>query len=161
MHLRTEMKEETETVKDRKRTIGEECNVLKTRRSNPERQIPWGQRQPVSMKPVVPANLPGYSPWWASAGREEGEGGRREECGDGEGRSAHSSLGCNWISAARAEKDVQPSLSLQGSVGSLRLPNLPDTFKVSPANGLLLHGFLCSPSLICMSELCRYVMLLR
>lgn len=88
----------------------------------------------VRVKAVTCALLDSSSPWWASAeGDEAGrEGGRWRS----EGRSAHSSLGCNWISTACSGRMLSPRSPCRGVLARLA-SNLPDSFKVSSANRLL------------------------
>lgn len=67
-----------------------------------------------------------------SRGRQGRKGGRWRS----EGRSAHSSLGCNWISTACTGRMFSPHSPCRGGLARFS-SNLPDSFKVSLANRLL------------------------
>lgn len=85
-------------------------------------------------------------------GRRQGGRRRREEGGDGEGRSAHSSLGCNWISAARAGRMFGSRSPCRGVLARSSFPASPILSRLAQLMGYFLPGFLCSQSVIFMSE---------
>lgn len=114
----------------------------------------WAVTPPVSVIPQRPANLHSYSPWWASAGWEEvrERRGRREHGDGGERRSAHSSLVCNWISAAHAGRMFSSRSPCRGVLARSRFPTSAILSRLAQLMGFSLHGFLCSPSVIYMSD---------
>lgn len=88
---------------------------------------------------------------WAR-GRKQAGRRRRAEGGDGEGRSAHSSLGCNWISAARAGRMFGSRSPCRGVLARSSFTASPILSRLAQLMGYFLPGFLCSPSVIFMSE---------
>ena len=80
-----------------------------------------------------------------------GMGGRRRS-GYDEGRSAHSSLGCNWISAARAGRMFGPRSPCRGLLALSGFPTSLIRSRLSQLMGRFLHGRLRSPPVIYMSD---------
>lgn len=85
-------------------------------------------------------------------GRKQGGRRRRVEGGDVEGRSTHSSLGCNWISAARAGRMFSSRSPCRGVLARSSFPASPILSRLAQLMGYFLPRFLCSPSVIFMSE---------
>lgn len=79
-------------------------------------------------------------------------GGRLQGGGDGAGRSAHSSLGCNWISAARAGRMFSSHSPCRGELARSGFPTSPILSRLARLMDYFLHRCLRSPSVICMSD---------
>lgn len=85
-------------------------------------------------------------------GMREGWGGGGLPGGDGAGRSAHSSLDCNWISAAHAGRMFSSRSPCREELAHSSFPTSLIVSRLALLMDYFLHWFLRSPSVIYMSE---------